>query len=204
MAKVHPHEVLAANSTSCKQEVFTVWMKSLIMSSNGCAVFDSNGQIVYRVDNYGYKSINQVHIMDAKGKVLFTVVKKKFPMLGLWDGYRSSGTATNKDKKQGFRVRKLLGIRMILGFLRGYSFYKVVVRLNNDQPFEYIMENQISKPSCKIVDSFGGLVAEVKRKITTSGVVLGEDVLTMVVEPHIDHSLIMGLVVVFGLIHIKL
>ncbi|KAK6128075.1 hypothetical protein DH2020_038180 [Rehmannia glutinosa] len=101
MAKVHP-QVLAANSTSCKQEVFTVWMKSLIMSSNGCAVFDSNGQIVYRVDNYGYKSINQVHIMDAKGRVLFTVVKKKFSMLGLWDGYKSSGTATNKDKNRDF------------------------------------------------------------------------------------------------------
>lgn len=43
-----------------------------------------------------------------------------------------------------------------------------------------------------------------KRKITTSGVVLGEDVLTMVVEPHVDHSLIMGLVVVFGLLHHKL
>lgn len=43
-----------------------------------------------------------------------------------------------------------------------------------------------------------------KRKVTASGVVLGEDVLTMVVEPNIDHSLIMGLVVVFGLMHHKL
>lgn len=74
MAKVHPQVVAA--STSSKQEVFTLWMKSLILSSNGCAVFDSNGQIVYRVDNYCHKCINQVHIMDATGKVLFTIVKK--------------------------------------------------------------------------------------------------------------------------------
>ncbi|KAI3463194.1 hypothetical protein Pfo_019857 [Paulownia fortunei] len=201
MAKVHPQVVAA--SISSKQEVFTLWMKSLIMSSNGCAVFDSNGQILYRVDNYGNKCNNQVHIMDATGKVLFTIVKKNLSVVGLWEGYRSTGAAINKEKP-GFRVKKLLGIRMILGFLRGYSFYKVVVRLNKNQPCEYIMENQISKPSCRIIDPFGGLVAEVKRKITTSGVVLGEDVLTMVVEPHIDQSLIVGLVVVLGLIHHKL
>lgn len=74
MAKVHPQ--LVASSTSSKQEVFTLWMKSLIMSSNGCAVFDSNGRIVYRVDNYSNKSINHVCIMDVTGKVLFTLVKK--------------------------------------------------------------------------------------------------------------------------------
>ncbi|PIN21253.1 hypothetical protein CDL12_06043 [Handroanthus impetiginosus] len=201
MAKVHPH--LFASSTSPKQEVFTLWMKSLILGSNGCAAFDSNGQIIYRVDNYDQKCSNLVHVMDFTGKLLFTIVKKKFSVLGLWEGYRSTGEAFNKEKP-GFRVRKLMGIRMILGIFRGRSYYNVVVRLNKNQPCEYIMENHISKVLCRISDNIGGLVAEVKRKITTSGVVLGEDVLTMVVEPHIDHSLIMALVVVFGLTHHRL
>lgn len=196
MAKVHPQ--LVASSTSSKQEVFTLWMKSLIMSSNGCAVFDSNGRIVYRVDNYSNKSINHVCIMDVTGKVLFTLVKKKLSLFATWKGYGSS------KEKPAFRVRKLMGIRMFLGFLRGYSFCKAVIKLDEDMVCEYKMENQSSKQSCRIVDNCGGLVAEVKRKITTSGVVLGEDVLTMVVEPRVDHSLIMGLVVVFGLIHHKL
>lgn len=42
---------------------------------------------------------------------------------------------------------------------------------------------------------------QVKRKQTASGVALGEDVLTLVVEPNVDHLLIMGLVVVCGLIN---
>ncbi|KAL8537849.1 hypothetical protein ACS0TY_012835 [Phlomoides rotata] len=199
MAKVHP-QVVVSNSTSSKQEVFTLWMKSLIMSSNGCAVFDSNGRIVYRVDNYTNKCINQVYVMDATGKALFTILKKKFSLFGMWEGYRSR----DMDTKTRFRFRKLMGIRTILGFFRGYSFYKVVIRMNEKRSCEYIMENQSSKLCCRIVDDVGGLVAEVKRKTTKSGVVLGEDVLTMVVEPHIDHSLIMGLVVVLGLIHNKL
>ncbi|KAK4479199.1 hypothetical protein RD792_014710 [Penstemon davidsonii] len=91
-----------------------------------------------------------------------------------------------------------------MGFLSGKSLLKVVVGLKKEQICEYVVENQICNSSCKIIDNFGGLVAEVKRKITTSGVVLDEDVLTMVVEPHIDHSLIMGLVVVFGLINHKM
>ncbi|XP_057797073.1 protein LURP-one-related 11-like [Salvia miltiorrhiza] len=199
MAKVHPQ--LVASCTSSKQEVFTLWMKSLIMSSNGCAVFDSNGRIVFRVDNYSHRCTTQICIMDVTGQVLFTIVKKKFSLFATWEGYRS--TTSSKSSKV-FKVRKLMGITRILGCFRGYSICKALIKLDEDFLCEYKMENQSSKQSCRIVDAFGGLVAEVKRKITTSGVVLGEDVLTMVVEPHIDHSLIMGLVVVFGLMHHKL
>jgi len=42
---------------------------------------------------------------------------------------------------------------------------------------------------------------QVRRKQTASGVDLGDDVLTLVVEPHIDQSLIMGMVVVHGLMN---
>jgi hypothetical protein len=50
-------------------------------------------------------------------------------------------------------------------------------------------------------DATGVVVAEVKRKLTATGLSLGEDVLTLVVEPNVDHSLIMGLLVVHGLIN---
>ncbi|CAA3012447.1 LURP-one-related 11-like [Olea europaea subsp. europaea] len=193
MAKVYPHTL--SSSTSSKQEVFTVWMKSLILHSHGCTVFNSSGRVVYRVDNYNHKCSSQVFLMDITGKVLFTIVKKKFTVLGRWEGYRVTGT---DKRKPGFRVRKKLGI------LGAYTHLEVVVGLDVNQPCQYTMENQSCKSSCKIIDNFGGLVAEVKRKITTSGVILGEDVLTMVVEPYMDHSLVMGLLLVFGLINNKL
>ncbi|KAG6418384.1 hypothetical protein SASPL_120588 [Salvia splendens] len=194
MAKVHPQ--LVSSCTSSKQEVFTLWMKSLIMSTNGCAVFDSNGCIVFRVDNYSHRCTTQICIMDATGKVLLTILKKKFSLFKTWEGYRSTTSTEGGKKKPVFQVRKLMGIRAFLGYLRGYSICKALIRVDEDKVCEYRMEIKSCKQSWRIVDAFGGLVAEVKRKITRSGVVLGEDVLTMVVEPHIDHSLVMGLVLV--------
>jgi len=41
----------------------------------------------------------------------------------------------------------------------------------------------------------------VKRKVTASGVALGEDVLSLVVEPGTELSLVMGLVLVYGLMY---
>ena len=45
--------------------------------------------------------------------------------------------------------------------------------------------------------NFGFL--QVRPKQLSSGVMLGDDVLTLVVEPQIDHSIIMALVTVYGL-----
>ena len=45
------------------------------------------------------------------------------------------------------------------------------------------------------------IVAAIARKQTASGVVLGEDVLTLMVGPEVDHLLVLGLVAVFGLIN---
>ncbi|KAB2608580.1 protein LURP-one-related 4-like [Pyrus ussuriensis x Pyrus communis] len=52
----------------------------------------------------------------------------------------------------------------------------------------------------RIVNIDGHIVAEAKQKLSSSGVVLGDDVLTLEVVPHMDHSLIMAIVIVYGLI----
>ena len=62
--------------TTLKRETFTVWMKSLVMQGNGCTAYNENGEIVYRVDNYDHKNSNEVYLMDLKGKVLFTILRK--------------------------------------------------------------------------------------------------------------------------------
>lgn len=51
-------------------------MKSLVLHGKGCTVFDSNGGIVYRVDNYDRKFSNEVYLMDFRGKVLYTILRK--------------------------------------------------------------------------------------------------------------------------------
>ncbi|XP_058106984.1 protein LURP-one-related 11-like [Magnolia sinica] len=183
----------ASNNTTSSREIFTVWMKSLIFNGNGCTVFDSNGQIIYRIDNYNRKCSDGVFLMDLRGTVLLTMVRKKLRVFGRWEGYKSNGSKL-EEGKPWFVVRKPCRI------MKGDSFYEVTVRWATDQSNCYMIKGSTVRSGCKIVDKVGRIVAEVKQKLSTSGVVLGDDVLSLVVEPNMDHSLIMGLVVVYGLV----
>ncbi|PON63116.1 LURP1-related protein domain containing protein [Parasponia andersonii] len=201
MAKVHPQKPNSLSSSSyfsSKQETFTIWMKSLVLNGKGCTVFDSSGQILYRVDNYNCKC-RDVYLMDFKGEILFTILKKeKFKLFSFWEGHRSTVSMENSPKGLSFQVRK----RFWLSRGRGYSACDV--GLNRDQSFRYTIETCNTNSLWKIVDTFGRSLAEVKRKQSRCGVLLGDDVLTMVVEPFVDHCLIMGLFVVYSLINCQM
>lgn len=95
MIKVHPLAAAAAAAAvpsssssssyvTSRRETFTVWMKSLVMQGNGCTVYNENGEIVYRVDNYDKKCSDEVCLMDLQGKVLFTILRKVFESWNLW------------------------------------------------------------------------------------------------------------------------
>lgn len=64
----------------------------------------------------------------------------------------------------------------------------------------YKIEGVSHKSEYRISDPDGEVVAEMKRKQTASGVVLGEDVLSLTVNPTADRLLVVGLVVVCGLL----
>lgn len=74
----------AAASTTARRhwseqrEVFTIWMKSLVLNGSGCTVYDSGGRIVYRVDNYGSSCSDNVYLMDLRGKIVLNILKKVF------------------------------------------------------------------------------------------------------------------------------
>ncbi|XP_076953216.1 protein LURP-one-related 11-like [Bidens hawaiensis] len=191
MAKVYPQTPSSSTSSSSspyvssKQECFTIWMKSLVYNSHGCTTYNSNGEIVFRVDNYDKKCSSQVYLMDIQGNVLFRIQQKKLRIFGCWDGYKWDFS----KKQRWFRVtRKRQMIHVDLGFSQ--SGYKIVG----------------GKLGFKIVnlDQDGSSVAEIKRKQTASGVDLGKDVFVLTVEPNIDQSLIMAIIMVHGLIHRQL
>ncbi|XP_030538461.1 protein LURP-one-related 11-like [Rhodamnia argentea] len=199
LAKIHPKATLDLPSpttshdpTATKPEVFTVWMKSLIMNSKGCTVFDSSGGIVYRVDNYDCERSSEVCLMDREGKVLITILKKKCSLFKTWKGY--DGSIGSGERRTLFQVKKPLS------FKKRESLYEVKVWTDKNQPSYYFIQGHgNSKSACKITNRLGGLMAEVKEKKSSLGVSLGDDVLTMSVEPNVDHSLAAGLLVVYGL-----
>ncbi|KAF5206174.1 Lurp-one-related [Thalictrum thalictroides] len=170
-------------------------MKSIILNGNGCTVFNANGDIIYRIDNYNCKCNTEVYLMDLRGSVLFTILKKKFRLLGRWEGYR--WTPAEKTKPW-FQVRRKL-CRILQ---KNQTCCEVtVVVLDNKETIWYRMESWVSKSACKIVDQAGRLVAVIQKKQTSSGILLGDDVWTLEIEPNVDHLLIMGLVIVCGFIN---
>lgn len=201
MARVHPILVVPSidnasfSTPSCskpymtsKRERFTIWMKSLVMQANGCTVYDENGEIVYRVDNYDNKHSHEAYLMNLRGKVLFTLCEQNMCIFRPnWEAYESNDDCNTPF----FRVRKI-------NMFRKESTYKVTMRSDGSC---YMLEGLAAgKSTFRIRNSYGGVVAEAKRKQSSSGVEFGDDVLSLVVEPHVDHSFIMALVTVYGLI----
>ncbi|KAM1034721.1 hypothetical protein TB2_037520 [Malus domestica] len=197
MAQVCPQapqilSICPYTNSSSKREPYTIWMKSLVCHTNGCTVYNSNGNIVYRVDNYDKKCSNEVHLMDLQGKVLYTILKKKLQAFERWDGYRTSSSSKESKEKPWFQVKSYS--RMLMGSIA------CQITVECDKYWIMKLAGKSGAVGFRIVDIDGDIVAEAKQKLSSSGVVLGDDVLTLEVVPHMDHSLIMAIVIVYGLI----
>ncbi|KAL8200896.1 hypothetical protein R6Q57_012235 [Mikania cordata] len=200
-SRIHPRKPSSSSSFSCstERETYTIWMKSLVLNSNGYTVFDSTGEVVYRIDNYDSKSRSEVYLMDLRGNIVCTILRKKLlRMLGLWDCYNS-----DKDcSRPWFRVGKTFGL------FKNSWVYNVLVGNNNEQgkhitsscsSNHHKMEGLVHSLEFKIIDGEGQVAAVVERKRSSLGVVLGEDVLCVTVEPHVDCIFVMALVAIHGL-----
>ncbi|GMN32215.1 hypothetical protein TIFTF001_003562 [Ficus carica] len=174
-------------------------MKSLVMQGNGCTAYNESGEIVYRVDNYDQKNSNEVYLMDLKGKVLSTILRKNLWVFRRWEGYKSNDLGSNNDKPF-FQVRKSYSV---LG--KDVSCKVSLRSCNNVQQLScYRLKGSAGKSALRIIDNQGRLVAEAKRKQSCSGVILGDDVLTLVIEEDVDHSLVMALLIVYELMQHKM
>ncbi|KAI3713391.1 hypothetical protein L1987_71968 [Smallanthus sonchifolius] len=194
MAKIHPGIPSSSSSSSCstERETYTIWMKSLVLNSNGYTVYNSNGEVIFRIDNYDSKRRSEVYLMDLRGNIVCTILRKKILRFGLWDCYNDKDSS-----RPWFRVGKTFG------FCKNNSVYDVLVGTNEGQSINgsnHRMEGSDHKLEFKIIDGEGRIAAEVKRKQSSSGVVLGEDVLCVTIEPQVDRIFVMALVAVHGLI----
>ncbi|GJX33816.1 LURP-one-related 11-like protein [Tanacetum coccineum] len=162
-------------------------MKSLVFNTHGCTVYNSKGEIVYRVDNYDNKCCEEVYLMDIRGKVLFSLHQKKLRLFGSWNGYKWDDCSL--EKQLCFRARKHRSVCVTSYDHNERCVYKIV-KIDGKSGFKIVNEHREDE-----------MVAEIKQKQTTTGVNLGNDVFTLTIQPHIDHSLIMAIVMVHGLIN---
>ncbi|KAI3819160.1 hypothetical protein L1987_12985 [Smallanthus sonchifolius] len=204
MTKVHPESVIPPLVSSDKQRLFTesstagrnsnpvilaVWKKSLIFNCDGFTVFDTKGNLIFRVDNYAAGNKAEVLLMDAVGRPLLTIRRKRPSLTDSWLVYDGETTVNPR-----FTVTKHLNI------LNGKSLAHVSStgspKNGNKKSVAYEIEGSYAQRCCVVYDDKRRRVAEMKRKEAVGGVSFGEDVFQLVVQAEIGSTIAMALVVV--------
>jgi uncharacterized protein YxjI len=216
MAKIQPlpaapSTAAAPPSSSSADEpwqVYTVWMKSLVFNGNGCTVYGADGGVAFRVDNYGCRGGREAFLMDRAGRTVVGIQRRScFGMLRRWEVCRYSdkpesgcGGGGEETGTPWFAVRKARRGGGAAVTVHGGSGR--MSSTTTTTAYAIVGGGCSRKPDYRILGGAdGAAVAAVARKQTPSGVVLGDDVLTLTVAPGTDHLLMLGLVVVFGLMN---
>uniref|UniRef100_A0A0C9RPI2 TSA: Wollemia nobilis Ref_Wollemi_Transcript_29143_1184 transcribed RNA sequence n=1 Tax=Wollemia nobilis TaxID=56998 RepID=A0A0C9RPI2_9CONI len=193
MSQVHPQgQDLTAQAIVDEQfccgtaTTLTVWKKSLLFGGEGFTVFDSNGDLVFRVDTYGADPSDDLVLMDKEGKGLLTL-RRKFPSLHhRWEGFLG-----DKVEKPVFTVRRssiLPTNKCVEVFMNCGFFWKPCA--------DYQIEGSFSQRCFTIYTTSPRVAAaEVKRKCGAGGTMLGKDVFSLCVERGFDQAFIMGLII---------
>nr|ABK26200.1 unknown [Picea sitchensis] len=199
-AKIHPHEpelsrrvVVDDKLSNSSVTALTVWRKSLVFSCNGFTVFDSSGNLVFRVDNYASDLKDEIVLMDAAGMALLTIRRKSWLSLqNQWKGFLGE---FRDGKKPLFVVRRVTSLLIPTKTLAEVYMCSSAKRKGKPQ-FDYRVEGYYAKRSFTILNSLNKVVAEVKPKQVRSEITLGGDVFNLTVNPGYDQAFVMGLIVV--------
>ncbi|KAL8224776.1 hypothetical protein R6Q57_017333 [Mikania cordata] len=198
MTKVYPKAVIPALVSSDKPRFFpesstggrnlspvvlTVWKKSLLLNCDGFTVFDSKGNLVFRVDNYAASNKAEIVLMDAAGRSLLTIRRKRLSLTDSWLVYDGETTVNPR-----FTVTKYVN------FLNTKSL-AYVSTTGSKKNVAYEIEGSYSHRCCGVFDSNRRRIAELKCKEAVGGVAFGGDVFRLVVQPEIDCAVAMALVV---------
>lgn len=161
--------------------VLTVWKKSLLLNCNGFTVFDARGYIVFRVDNYVADHRREIVLMDAAGKPLLTIRRKKLSLGDKW--LVSDGESAENPRFAVWKPVNLLSSR---------NLAQVTACDSNKNAAAYQIEGSYVQRCVTVWDGDRRRVeAEIRQK---EGV--GADVFRLVVRAGMDNTFAMALVIV--------
>ncbi|XP_009383277.2 protein LURP-one-related 8 [Musa acuminata AAA Group] len=193
MTKVHPSAAACCATgedvgrNGFGASVLTVWRKSLLFSCRGFTVFDAEGSLVFRVDTYGSGSTGEVVLMDAAGKPLLTLRRKKLSLGEKWLVYDGEDA-----------VNPLCSVKKHVSLLHSTALAHVTpCRRGEGGAYCYEVEGSYAKRSCAVYDRrWRRRVAEIREKEPVGGVAFGGDVFRLVVQSDLDTRLAMAIVIV--------
>ncbi|KGN58676.1 protein LURP-one-related 8 [Cucumis sativus] len=186
MTKVFPN----GPSSSCSdaiETVLTVWKKSMLLNCEGFTVFNAEGNLVYRVDNYLAGNKGEILLMDAAGNPLFTIRRKRLSLADSWVVYEGeTGANPRFSARKQMNLLKSKCLARVVELAGSWSGKGMSV---------YEIEGCYGKRCCAVYDEKRRIVAEIKRKEAAGGLSFGTDVFRLVVQPQIDTTVAMALLI---------
>lgn len=209
MTKVHPNVAAAAAvaaslaAAAAAEEVkgeavsLTVWRRSLLFNGKGFTVFDSNGDLVFRVETYACGSPREVVLMDADGRALLTIRRKKLSLADEWliyDGEAAASSSAPTPAPKRFTARRNMSLLPTKSLAR-LSPARASGSTVDAPGCRYDVEGSYASRS---VDMFA-CCGEQRRHVGTvcrKEAAVGSDVFRLVVEPGFEPALAMAVVIV--------
>ncbi|XP_058199984.1 protein LURP-one-related 17-like [Rhododendron vialii] len=195
-SRVHEINHVRTRVQECKSggawQSLTVWRKSLLLSCNGFTVIDSNGNLIFRVENYAGRP-EEVTLMDGAGKPVLTICRRnKLRVLAdNWFVYEGHEVGDSSSRKPIFCARKRITILQ--------PRVNAIARVYH-QPFDkrsvYVIEGSYANRSCQVLDESRMVVAEIKKKESVNGgtVSFGAEVFLLIIRPGFSPSFAMAIV----------
>lgn len=174
-----------------EQTQLTIQKTSFFFAGDGFSVYDSNAELLFRVDSYGTEICDEgeLVLMDASGHCLLTVRRKRPSLHQRWEGFVGERL---EGQKHIFNVRR----SSIMGRT------SVTAEVYGNPGEEYQIEGSFSQRTCTIFNADKQSVAEITRKLDIStNVVLSKEVFSVCLEPGFDAAFVMGLVLVLDQIY---
>ncbi|XP_031474840.1 protein LURP-one-related 8-like [Nymphaea colorata] len=169
-----------------KANTLTVWKKSLLFNCRGFTVFDGKGKLVFRVDKYDTDHRDEIVLMDAAGTPLLAMRKKKLSLGDQWQVFDGEPRRSGVSPKPIYCVKKKASLLHPRTLAHVYS--------GSCKTFLYVVHDAYIRRSCQVVDASGKVVAEVRAKESGASGVSYRDVFQLMVQPDLDPSLPMALV----------
>ncbi|KAL6174758.1 hypothetical protein ACLB2K_051404 [Fragaria x ananassa] len=194
---------ISGPSGACTSISLTVWRKSLVINCKGFTVIDSNGDLVYRVDNYvGHP--REVTLMDGSGKSVLTMRRnKKFSLVESWfmyEGEVGDFCCTERTIRAAAKRWPVFCVKKNQNLLNA-KYPSIIAHVYREvsgshRRCAYVIEGSYTHRSCKVLEEFSrNVVAEIKRKeANVGGVSYGVEVFHLVVHPGFHPGFAMALV----------
>ncbi|KAI3982075.1 hypothetical protein MKX01_018981 [Papaver californicum] len=204
--------IVDEHSVFQEETQLTVRKTSLFFPGDGFSVYDFKGEVVFRVDSYGHSGHEQdeLVLMDASGKCLLTVRRKRPSLHHRWEGYigeKSEGQKPIFSVKRSSIIGKSSVTVEVYNHHHHHHHDHEQHSPNHVVAEEYQVDGSFSQRCCTFYNTSSMMmskevVAEVKRKVdAANNVLLGKDVFTLCIKPGFDAAFAMGLVLVLDQIN---